>query len=349
MVFKCKICNKDYKSYQSLWNHNHKFHSSANNQCNDYDNQNDNHKSYDCSKCNKSFKHFQNRWRHEQTCNKIKSNDNNQEIIIKKLDQLTDKITKLEKKTTKKFINNGTIVNGTNTTNKLIINKFGTENILELNDKEITDIFNKEIEGVIKLIEFVNFNERLPSNHNFCTTALDSPYLSTYNTETNTIDKDRKKYFFDELFSKAIERQEILYNKNKNIFSSDKRTQIEDNISNLKKISNYDFNNKIVKEIMKKLNLLSYNKRNIVQKTWKNDPNEDTDDEYFAKLSCDDEDTNNSYEHNELIEYVEVYNNDIPFIKIKDTSEISESQINNPLFLKKQKKYYNNSDKEIIV
>lgn len=43
----------------------------------------------------------------------------------------------------------------------IVINKIGTENVLELNDMEITDIFNKEIEGVIKLIEFVNFNEIL--------------------------------------------------------------------------------------------------------------------------------------------------------------------------------------------
>ncbi len=24
--FICEICNKNYKSYQSLWNHKHKFH-----------------------------------------------------------------------------------------------------------------------------------------------------------------------------------------------------------------------------------------------------------------------------------------------------------------------------------
>jgi hypothetical protein len=26
MEYKCKNCNKEYKSYQSLWNHNKKFH-----------------------------------------------------------------------------------------------------------------------------------------------------------------------------------------------------------------------------------------------------------------------------------------------------------------------------------
>ena len=26
MSFECKVCNKEYKSYQSLWNHKKKFH-----------------------------------------------------------------------------------------------------------------------------------------------------------------------------------------------------------------------------------------------------------------------------------------------------------------------------------
>jgi N-acetylmuramoyl-L-alanine amidase CwlA len=61
---------------------------------------------------------------------------------------------------------------------------------------------------------------------------------------------------------------EILYNANTKKFNKIKRKQIEDNILNLKTIKNYHFNNKIVKEIMNKMNLISYNKRNIIYKTW---------------------------------------------------------------------------------
>jgi hypothetical protein len=164
-VIKCKKCNIIYNNRSGLWKHNKSVHGNVDKQ---HDNQNDKHKetvqkkSYICLKCNHKFVHYQSRWRHEKTCN---NTNNNQDIIIKKLDQLTEKINKLENKPTKnskpQFINNGTIVNGTNNSNKLVINKIGTENVLELNDMEITDIFNKEIEGVIKLIEFVNFNERL--------------------------------------------------------------------------------------------------------------------------------------------------------------------------------------------
>ena len=156
-VIKCIKCNIIYNNRSGLWKHNRSVHGNDDKHKVDNNKQCDNHKYkpketgkiYTCSKCNNTFSHYQSRWRHEKTCyNKT----NNQDIIIKKIDILTEKINKLENKPVKnskqQFINNGTIVNGTN--NKLVINKIGTENVLELNDMEITDIFNKEIEGVIK-------------------------------------------------------------------------------------------------------------------------------------------------------------------------------------------------------
>ncbi len=308
MDYKCNICDKSYKSYQTLWTHKKKFHVipstdslivNQNNEIKNIEVPNTEIQSieetnkYECNICGKKYKFCQGRWKHQQKC-KLVDPKNVSELKIE-IDELKKEVSKL-KSTGGKIIknyNNGTFINGnvvtgTTNTNKLIINKAGTENILELNDLEVTDIFNKEIEGVIKLIELLNFNERLPANHSFCTTALDSPYLSTYNSETNTIDKDRKKYFFDDIFSKAIERQEILYKNNKNNFESKKRKQIEENIEYLKKIRNSGFNNKIMKEFMKKLNLLTYNKRILVQKTWLNDQENSDDDDYFSELMNED-------------------------------------------------------------
>lgn len=327
MLYTCINCNKDYASYQSLWKHNKIYHSNKNTgvtvtYTGNYSSTNKpNKKTYTCELCNKIFTRKNNMNYHKINVCPNKNIPITKSDIIELKDEITKLKTELHKKPQKKFINNGTIVNGTNN-NKLVINKIGTENILELNDMEITDIFNKEIEGVIKLIEFVNFNERLPENHSFCTTALESPYLSTYNTETNTVDKDRKKYFFDELFVKALERQEILYKNNKTKFNPDKRKQIEENILNLKKIKDYSFNHKIVKELMKKLNLLTYNKCNIIQKTWRNDPDEDTDDDYFAKLNHDESEESEDDVKN--IEYVEVYDNDNKIRYLKEVSSESE-------------------------
>jgi len=63
---------------------------------------------------------------------------------------------------------------------------------------------------------------------------------------------------------------EQLYEKYKNKFKKDKQKQIESDIQTLKTIKNRTFNDKILKEMLKKLNLLSYNYQQIVLNTWNN-------------------------------------------------------------------------------
>ena len=291
MEYKCNECKKDYSSYQSLWIHNKKYHSknNINNQQSININQhiiqpniNINQpaliNNLECKKCKKIFSFIQSRWRHEKKC------DKNTEVIgnaaqtqIQKLETKIEQLEKkVNKKSNKKIINNNNTNNGT-IINNIVINKIGSENLLEFNDNEITQIFNKELEGIVTFIELLNFNERLPQNHSYCTTSLESKYLSTYNKETNTIEKDRKKYFFDKLLNTTIDRIQILYNSNKGKFNKMKQKQIEENITNLKSLKNYDFNNKILKEMINKMNLVTYNKRQIIQKTWHEDSDSDDD------------------------------------------------------------------------
>ena len=60
MTYECTICNKIYKSPQSLWNHKNKYHQT----------QELEEKKYSCSKCGKSFNYPQSKWRHEtKSCN----------------------------------------------------------------------------------------------------------------------------------------------------------------------------------------------------------------------------------------------------------------------------------------
>jgi DNA-directed RNA polymerase subunit RPC12/RpoP len=54
MEFKCIICNKNYKSYQSLWNHNHIYHNN-NKQNIKIDENNGKTLKYKCVNCPKSF------------------------------------------------------------------------------------------------------------------------------------------------------------------------------------------------------------------------------------------------------------------------------------------------------
>ena len=72
MSFNCNICSKEYKSYQSLWNHNKKEHKSKmSDECLNLEKTSDNclkmseklsDKKYNCIKCNKQFNNRKTKW-----------------------------------------------------------------------------------------------------------------------------------------------------------------------------------------------------------------------------------------------------------------------------------------------
>jgi hypothetical protein len=70
----CNICNKNYTSYKSLWNHNKKFHTKQVSEVGLH-NQNDVlvQTINNCKFCKKSFNNRQNKYRHEKIC-KLKDN-----------------------------------------------------------------------------------------------------------------------------------------------------------------------------------------------------------------------------------------------------------------------------------
>ena len=99
----CKICEFQYKSRQSLWNHNNKFHKNDNNiNQQDTDDKNNNIKKQDtndnlvCKFCNKTFSFIQSRWRHMKTCKK-KENYNLLQKSYEKINELEIKLTDLKK------------------------------------------------------------------------------------------------------------------------------------------------------------------------------------------------------------------------------------------------------------
>jgi hypothetical protein len=290
MDFKCLLCNKNYKSYQSLWNHNKIKH-------NDIKIKNQEQKKFQCQNCNKKFTRKTNLEYHLE--NACKNN---------KITELEKKIQELQAqlKNNNNTINNNTN-NGTINNIKIVINKVGSESIYELNDQEVKEIFDNKLESVVKFIQHLNFNKRLPSNHNFYTTSLDGKYLSIYNTDhqvplelcssarfnplgLNVQEKQRKKYFFEDLLSRSIGKMEMLYKRYKNKFNKNKQKQIEEDIDILKEIQNKDMNDVILKEMLNKLNLLSYNYKKIVLDTWSNTDTNIKEETFEDDLNNNDDD-----------------------------------------------------------
>jgi hypothetical protein len=153
---KCVLCNKEYKSKKSLWNHNKKYH-----QPNIIPKQDDDHPkiiqksltlkkeieiTYPCRICNKEYIYVQGRWKHEQKCKKVEKEKEKEDEFI----ELKNKMKKLEKLIKKSGSNNikqnaNQIMNGNinNTYNNIQINALGFEDIKnKLTDNEKTEYIN---------------------------------------------------------------------------------------------------------------------------------------------------------------------------------------------------------------
>jgi len=78
----CKICNKYYASYKSLWNHNNKFHSNIENDSKESDKKNQeilkkSQEKLSCIFCNKLFSFKQSKYDHQKNYCKLRKNITN--------------------------------------------------------------------------------------------------------------------------------------------------------------------------------------------------------------------------------------------------------------------------------
>ena len=233
--FICKTCNRYYKSYQSLWNHNKKFHSINNHNITNHnhtDNQNitiNNHNKYNCKYCNKQFNFNQNKWRHEKKCNKTlikKYNDLKEENELlkeefkKEIDNLKNQMLELMNKNCKmhpktlqkinKQMNNQ--LNNCNITNNINIVQLGNENILEtLSEKEKLKILSHCYGSFDKLIECVHFNPKYPQFKNITITNLKDDYAYKYDEKQNKFIACKKEELLEDLLdNRVIDLEEIL-------------------------------------------------------------------------------------------------------------------------------------------
>ena len=145
MDFNCKSCNKKYGSYQSLWNHNKKFHNNQN--INDYQ--------YNCENCNKNLSSRQSKWRHLKICKKITCDGKSKSYNKVKLKNEDTVKLKKENEELKKELNN---INNVPINNQLI-------NIISDKNKKIEELskniqLNNQtiIEKQIKTFESLTLN-----------------------------------------------------------------------------------------------------------------------------------------------------------------------------------------------
>jgi hypothetical protein len=254
-LFSCDKCKKTYKSRTGLWKHSQTCVVELIQE----------NKKYVCNFCHRHYDNKYSKYKHQKKCG-IKNNQ---------IEDINEEITKL--KTELEIVKNkpATInnINNIKNINKGIINKGvinyikppGSEDISVITEKEAEKILENEMNCLIALVDYVNFNEKYPENHSFCTTALNDKYISTINTETLTIEKQRKKDFFDLMLTNSLKVINVLYDKLKSK-KNPKALKYKENIDKLT-----DFvvvNNKGKKAYVEMMNTLSFNKRHLTQTTW---------------------------------------------------------------------------------
>jgi hypothetical protein len=288
MEYKCKICIKNYKTYQTLWKHNKLFHNNENIENKqlltvDDDNMSSlsssNEHSIKCNFCNKILSSRQSKSRHQKTCKKNSINEENKllkesiktltfnmEEMKKQLLTVMNDKCKIHPKTLNKInkqINN-TNSNNTNNTNNGTVNNYiislGKENLAEvLSKKEKINILNNRSLVLENIVQYIHYNNRFPQFKNILITNLRSTSAFTFDDKTNqfiAIDKD-------ELLNDIIsERTDDIIG-----FFEEYENEINDKTKSLIEKFIKDIDNDKYKNLKKnKIKLIMYNNRNKISK-----------------------------------------------------------------------------------
>ena len=294
-LHRCNLCNKDYSSYKSLWNHNKKFHKNniqkqklckesckenVKNCKENVKNCKENVKNLTCEFCKKIFSCRQSKFEHKKKFCKSKNN-----ILESKQQNNTN-------------IQINTINN--NNQKQIIINQIGKESISCLPIKDILKIIGDGYNMPISCIKKINFNKNLPENHSFCTTTLEGKHFTRINHKTQKPEKINKIDFINEVLDSSLRFINSIHtliefdDEYRNNIPIEYQSKIKDIIDNQHKFN--EVKNK--KAFFNCINDISYNFKDIIFETWKliqpNNYIEDSDelpliDENFNYLSSDED------------------------------------------------------------
>ena len=226
----CKICNKTYKSYKSLWNHNKKFH----NNITEIINYNDIkiNKSLTCEFCNRIFNNRPAKSIHKKKCNKKNYLEKNKQFkqledknkeLENTINELKNQVSlilkekgKIHPRTLQKINNqlNNNINITTNTINNTYV-KFGDLDYQKiLNNNQIKKILNKQFMSLEESIKQIHFNNNLPEYNNVFITNLKDDIAYIFNGKQFM--SIRKNEMLNDLIDTHVNEINLSLEKNKN-------------------------------------------------------------------------------------------------------------------------------------
>jgi hypothetical protein len=189
----------------------------------------------------------------EKTNKKLLENDKKKQNIIEKLEK---KVVEKNVNNVKnvKNVNNGTINNENNNYNIILVG-YGKEDLSKIDKKEILKAMQHGYDSTIKLTEALHFNPKHPEYNNVYITNMKDKYAMMFDG------KDWNLTMKDDLINKIYD---------------DKKNYIEENIDDfvdsltvsrkkaLDRWLDTDEDDDRITKIKNEINLLLYNKRNII-------------------------------------------------------------------------------------
>jgi hypothetical protein len=244
MDYTCNICNKEYKSYQSLWNHNKKFHINSTSNCTAKSTATCTSKcTSNINKCKYCFKNYssrQNKWNHEQKCKNKENKIDEINELKKTINELKAQVSmilkekgKIHHKTLQKINNQLNISNQLNTNNinngNIVNNtyvKFGELDYEKvLNDKQIKNILNKQFRCLEESIKMIHFNDDLHEYNNVFITNMKDDIAYVF--DGKRFISVRKNEMLNELIDTHVNEINLSLEKNKNKLNEKYVTKIE--------------------------------------------------------------------------------------------------------------------------
>jgi hypothetical protein len=283
--FKCDVCHKYYKSYQSLWNHKKKIHSKS-----PQDNSNkpqDNSKSpqinsiisnepinkLTCKYCSKIYSRMDNLNRHIKACKLKEDNTNNETAELKKeiveLKKMVADFINYKSNTINNTNNGNHSNNTTNNTNNGTINNnyitivpFTKENFVELStqDEQLLILKQEGHNAIYKCIELKHFNDKYPQFHNFMIPNKRTNDALVYDGDIEDFKLNKKDNAVDDAITYAGFDIEEMFSLHENDINDKQKTNIERIISDTTPTPKY---------VEEHISSMGYNYRNKVKNTYK--------------------------------------------------------------------------------
>ena len=144
-------------------------------------------KKYKCKYCNKILSTYKNCWRHETKYCKEKKKTSDNKMLLIKIEQMKNEISKMKSQIT---INNSNNSNNNNNNNIQILN-FGKEDIDYISEKKIKKLLLSPATAIPNLLKQIHFHPKHPENHNVKLTNLHDKYAKIFkNKSWETINKE---------------------------------------------------------------------------------------------------------------------------------------------------------------